>query len=157
MSWSKVTPVLLPCDPGSLCRRPYPGHPKGCPNFGKRPTCPPQAERWTLETIARYDWYAIWVVFEFGEHVERMRVAHPDWSQRQCECCLYWQGTARRRLREFVVEFLGEAAIPGVADEVYYVPEAHGCDVTATMATLGVALEWPPQVVTRHVAIVRIG
>jgi hypothetical protein len=38
--------------------------------------------------------------------------------------------------------------------DVRYVPEAHGCDVTATMATLGVALEWPPIVMTRHVAIV---
>lgn len=26
-----------------LCTRPYPGHPKGCPYFGKRPQCPPAA------------------------------------------------------------------------------------------------------------------
>jgi hypothetical protein len=28
---------------GKLCRLPYPNHPKGCPNYGKRALCPPKA------------------------------------------------------------------------------------------------------------------
>ena len=162
MPWSKVPPMLLDCPPGDLCQRAYQGHRRGCPNYRKRPTCPPRAERWTPDSIALYEWYAVWVVFEFGAHVERMRVAHPDWSQRQLECCLYWQGTARKRLRRAVDEFLRlELAVSPHPDQVkeitaYYIPEAHGCDVTATMATLGVSLEWPPQTTTHHVAMVRV-
>lgn len=156
MPWSRVTPILLDCAPGELCRRSYPGHKNGCPNYGKRPTCPPKAARWTIETIARYEWYAVWIEFELGAHVARMQDRHPDWSQRQCECCLYWQGTARARLRAAIVEYLRATPFSRVI-KVHSVPEAHGCDVTATMATLGVALEWPPKVMTHHVAIVRIG
>jgi predicted metal-binding protein len=150
--WSRVTPVLLKCDPGRLCQRPYPGHKNGCPNYGKRPTCPPIAARWTPEYVAAHEWYVVWIEFGFGAHVMHMQDNHPDWSQRQCECCLYWQGTARKRLRDAVCEFKRENGIH--LPDVRYVPEAHGCDVTATMATLGVALEWPPIVMTRHVAIV---
>jgi hypothetical protein len=146
--------MLLDCPPGDLCQRAYQGHKRGCPNYRKRPTCPPLAERWTPDSIALYEWYVVWVAFEFGAHVERMRVAHPDWSQRQLECCLYWQGTARARLRSAVIQCL--TTLPPPLPTVEYVPEAHGCDVTATMATLGVSLEWPPQTTTRHVAMVRV-
>ena len=37
-----VRPVIDP-DVRDLCPRSYPGHPHGCPNYGKRPSCPPQA------------------------------------------------------------------------------------------------------------------
>ena len=30
----------------SLCSKEYPNHPHGCPNFGKRDTCPPKALFW---------------------------------------------------------------------------------------------------------------
>jgi hypothetical protein len=155
MAWCKATPVLLDCPPGDLCQRAYQGHKRGCPNYRKRPTCPPLAERWTPDSIALYEWYVVWVAFEFGAHVERMRVAHPDWSQRQLECCLYWQGTARKRLRDAVEGFLSEGNIAQVG-AVYYTPEAHGCNVSTTMAHLGVKLHWPPTIETRHVALVRL-
>lgn len=153
--WVRVQPVMLECAAGDLCRRPYAGHPKGCPNHGKRSTCPPQARRFgpaEFEPPAR--WYAIWNVFPFGEHVERMRMKHPDWSRRQLECCLYWQGGARKQLEQELERFRRSRKALGFGVRgIYRIPEAHGVDVTATMRRVGIELEWPPRTVAYQVAL----
>ncbi|MHC4864590.1 MAG: hypothetical protein ACYTEX_10925 [Planctomycetota bacterium] len=90
---------------------------------------------------------AVWNVFDFAGHVERMRVKHPDWSKAQLECCLYWQGTARRQLR---------AAITGVLwsdQKAETCPEAMGVNVVDTMGSVGVYMEWPPVTKTIQVAL----
>jgi len=149
MSVKRVKPVMLKCSTASLCSRPYERHRHGCPNFGKRKGCPP-IQRWRNHWIEARTFMAIWNVFPFGEHVKKMRKAHPDWSKRQVECCLYWQGTARKQLRAKVDEFKKKH---GSSWKIYYVPEAFGLNVTATMAKIGVHLEWPPRKVTYQVAI----
>jgi hypothetical protein len=79
-----------------------------------------------------------------------MREKHPDWSERQLRCCLYWQGTARAALRRKIEAFL--AGQPGLL--AITCPEACGVDVTATMSSLGIELEWPPVSVAYRVALV---
>jgi len=65
----------------SLCRLPYHGHSKGCPNYGKRETCPPGRplidEVFDLEN----ELFAIYTSFPVGEFAERMRITHPEWSE----------------------------------------------------------------------------
>lgn len=152
MPLATIVPVMLDCPPGDLCRRRYSGHTHGCPNYGKRATCPPAAEIWTPEYLESRRWTAVWNTFDFGAHVAKMRVAHPAWSERQLANCLYWQGGARRNLRVEVRRFMMNIAPP--QPPVEYVPEAHGVNVTATMASLGIALEWPPKTVAYQVALV---
>ena len=94
--------------------------------------------------------YCIYNAFDLAEHVARMRKRHPEWSERQLRCCLYWQSGARKRLREKVDAFC--AAHPGLV--AVYCPEANGVDVTATMASLGIQLEWPPVSLAYQVALV---
>lgn len=132
-----------------LCRKPYPGHPKGCPNWNKRPACPPQAP--LLESVLDLTKpvYCAYNAFDLGAHVSRMQRRHPHWSDRQLRCCLYWQGTARAALRGKVQAFLEEH--PGCI--VLYCPEACGVNVTATMASIGIDLEWPPVTVAYQVAL----
>lgn len=134
-----------------LCIKPYPGHPKGCPNHGKRATCPPLAlligEVLDLDDIV----WVIWNRFNFARHVERMRARHSDWSRRQLECCLYWQGTARKALRAEIEEFKEGRREWGL--RLVVCPEACGVDVTATMDSIGVHLEWPPKRFTYQVAL----
>jgi hypothetical protein len=154
MPWVKVEPVLLDCLPGELCRKRYAGHSKGCPNHGKRQTCPPQARLWTPDYCWGKDWYAIFNIFPFGEHAATMSALHPDWSRRQCECCLYWQGRARKELRAEVARFLRK--IPPPLPEIEYIPEAHGVNVTETMRRVGIELEWPPVSVTYQIALVEL-
>ena len=133
----------------ALCRQPYHGHPKGCPNWNTRPTCPPDAKMLTELLDVSSPMYCIYSAFDLASHVARMRARHPDWSDRKLACCLYWQGTSRKMLREIVRRFLQEHP----RCEIVYCPEACGVDVTATMASIGVHLEWPPVAVAYHVAL----
>ncbi len=137
-----------------LCSRSYPLHPKGCPNFGKRPSCPPQAP--FIEDVLDLSKpiFVIWNVFAFRDHIQKMRVAHPDWSQRQLECCLYWQGSARKVLHD-EISVLG--LLRGGWDHVLVCPEACGVNITETMRSIGEILEWPPVTKTYQVAIAGIG
>ena len=144
-----VEPVMLDKIPGDLCRMPYPGHPRGCPNYGKRPSCPPRARM--LHEIIRPPIWAVWNDFPIGDHARRMWRLHPDWTERQAYCCLYWQGGARAQLKSRLEEMLVEGPSGRM---VIRCPEACGVDVTATMATVCVHLEWPPRVVARQVALV---
>ena len=85
-----------------LCIRPYPNHPKGCPNYGKRPTCPPQVKLIDEVFDINRGFWIVWIDFDFKSHCNRMKRKHSDWSKRQIECCLYWQGKARKQLKEVI-------------------------------------------------------
>ena len=146
----RVDPVLDYSVRG-LCTRRYPNHPRGCPNFGKRPTCPPQAP--LLENVFDLSQpvYAVWNVFDLASHVDRMREKHPDWTWRQLVNCLYWQGGARKVLRRRVEDFMGGLRAGHCP---LYCPEACGVNVTETMKSIGEILEWPPKTKTYQVALV---
>jgi len=175
MPYQLVIPVIDSSVRG-LCYRPYPGHKYGCPNHGKRPSCPPQAP--LLGDVLDLDKpiWAVWTMFDLASHVEKMRAKHPNWTERQCRNCLYWQSGSRKKLKEEVrvrqyLTYLEDAIRlapkhlvhqpppPGPYPQtprtiVIYCPEAMGVNVTATMASVRVILEWPPVNVTYQVALV---
>jgi predicted metal-binding protein len=103
----QVVPVMNISVRG-LCRHPYYNHPKGCPNWGKRASCPPQAPILTDLLDLDKPVYAAYNVFDFAGHCDRMQARHPGWSEHQVKCVLYWQGSARKSLRLIVKEFLEE-------------------------------------------------
>jgi hypothetical protein len=149
MPYAFVRPVInnsVRC----LCARPYEGHPRGCPNFGHRKRCPPEASLLALAFDLSLPFAVIWSAYDLGAHVRRMADAHPRWSRRQLACCLYWQGTARRKLRDEVAKLREEHPCDWLVEET---PEAMGCDVTATMFLVGVELPWPPVDTVYHVAL----
>ena len=146
----QVNPIIVRNGgPKDMCILPYYRHPKGCPNYGRKRGCPPHSRFYDDIYDISKPIYAIYNVFDFAGHVQRMRDKHPNWSQRQLECCLYWQGTARKALREYVVPWMGE--YPGYSIES--TPEAMGVDITNTLLDVGVALEWPPVHVTYQVVL----
>jgi len=135
----KVEPVLDP-SVRALCAKAYDGHPKGCPNFRKRETCPPYAPLFEEVFNLSYPVYAIGEKFNLKAHEDKMRELHPEWSYRQLTCCLYWQGSVRKRLKEEIKKFQAERAGFICTD----CPEALGVNVTATLGSVGIKLEWPP-------------
>jgi len=140
-----------------LCRRPYPNHPKGCPNYGKRSTCPPQVKLIDEIFDANKGFWIVWVDFDFASHCNNMKTKHPNWTQRQIECCLYWQGTAKKKLKEElqdVMYYLEGSENWELVNNL--VPEAMGVNVTATMKNIGVELEWPPKKIVRKVALLGV-
>ena len=145
----RINPVFDP-SVRSVCTKPYPLHKKGCPNWGKKKGCPPSAPLLPDAFDLTGPCYLIINEFPIGEHVAKMRALHPDWSQRQLECCLYWQGTARKQLKAEIKTFL--EAHPGNIYRVETCPEAMGLNVTATMHQAGLKIEWPPVNVARQIA-----
>lgn len=133
---------------GEWCRLSYPGHSKGCPNYG-REGCPPKASPINEVLDLSRKVYIVYSEFNVEEHSRRMEAKHPTWSERQCRCVLYWQGMARKRLREEVSKVAGEDHI------VLYCPEAHGVNVYATCKLAGITLEKIRSLkVSRHVALI---
>lgn len=132
----------------TYCTMPYPGHPKGCPMYNKRPECPPQAPRFQ-DCFSMIDPFrAVVCTFQLNEHAKRMLVKHPHWTKKQCRNPLYWQNSVRKVLRETCEQLC-------YPDEVYtLIPEAMGLDVVATMREEGIFLEFPPQAVVRKIAII---
>jgi predicted metal-binding protein len=135
MPWIKVKPVV-DTQMRALCVKPYPLHKHGCPNFDKKAGCPPAAPIFNHSG----DIYAIYNIFPYKQHIESMRQRHPNWSDRQVKCVLYWQGTARKQLRYEIRSFLD------TVDDFYIIgcPEAQGVNLTKTMSNVGIELEWPP-------------
>ena len=142
MPWDIVKPVVDE-SVRKLCVRPYPGHPRGCPNFFSKPGCPPDCQ--LITNVLDFS-SAIWVVwnrYDFGEHVERMRKLHSHWSDAQLRCCLYWQPKARQMLECEIEMFSHKHPLPGLV--IARCPEGAGVNITATMKQIGIELEWPPQ------------
>jgi len=155
-----VEPVIQPAKIRRLCVHPYPNHKHGCPNYGKRTTCPPDAPLFgNMVDLAEDVWF-LWATFNIGEHVKRMQIAHPTWTHRQNICCLYWQGTVRKFLREECLAFVTahEMVYPDLEGRLLLLecPEAMGVNVTATMEKIGVHLEWPPKHYTRMVYVMGV-
>jgi predicted metal-binding protein len=138
----------------AICTQAYPNHPKGCPNFNKASKCPPQLP--TIDKLINLDIrgpiYAIFNRYDFKAHCDKMRVKHPEWSQRQVECCLYWQGTARKNLREKIRAFIWKHP----HYDIVSCPEGAGVNITETMKNAGIELEWPPVNYTYQVALAGI-
>jgi len=146
--WVEVKPVI-DMKMRALCVKPYQGHPKGCPNYGKTDRCPPAAPK--INDVLDLDQpvYAIYNRFGFRAHCAKMREFHPGWSRRQIRCCLYWQGSARKQLRNVISKFTLEH--PKMI--IIMTPEAMGVNITETMANAGIHLEWEPVNYTYQIAL----
>ena len=81
-----------------------------------------------------------------------MKEKHPNWSERQIYCCLYWQKTARKQLLAGIKEFLKEHK----GYTVTTCPEAMGVEVTKTLEAVGIELEWEPKNIACQVALAGI-
>ncbi|MCP4580427.1 MAG: hypothetical protein GY839_02335 [candidate division Zixibacteria bacterium] len=133
-----VVPIINPRVRG-YCRLPYPGHPKGCPNWKKRDICPPQAPPFDKLIDTSKPIYCIYYRFDLKSHTDKMLARHPDWSDRKLRCCLYWQNTARKQLRLKTESFLRDH--PDYT--ILTCPEGNGVDVVATVKQIGIELQWP--------------
>lgn len=146
----RVRDLIVRPEVRALCQQCYPNHPKGCPNFGYRANCPPKAPLIGNAIDLSQPVFCIYNRFDFKAHTDKMKAKHPNWSKKQVECCLYWQGTARKQLKGHIKLFLFEH--PGY--HILDCPEACGVDITATMKNIGIELEWPPVNYTYQVALV---
>ena len=84
------------------CILPYYGHKKGCPNYNKNPLCPPNAP-FLEKLIEIYNhFYLIYARFSLLKYKKIMLNKHPNWSERQATCILYWQNSVKKYLKEYI-------------------------------------------------------
>ena len=135
------------------CKLPYPNHPKGCPNYGNRESCPPRAPLIENFFDLKRPILAVFCGFKLNEHVERMRILHPDWSERQLKCVLYWQRSVNKRLRG-----LCKLYSYTYAGSIYTLcPEAMGLNVIKTMKRVGLPIHSRPEDIVFKVGCVGMG
>ena len=134
------------------CRIPYPNHPKGCPNYGKKPRCPPNAPKIEEYFDISKPLYLVHSEFDLSKHVQEMKDKHPTWSDLQCRCVLYWQSRSRKQLMKRVeYTMIKNRMLTAFTD----CPEGMGLNVYATARLVGLKLEKIHNLsICRHVALV---
>lgn len=150
-----VKPVYRP-SVRDLCTKRYHNHPKGCPNFNKRADCPPNVKLLPEIFDTTRTFWALWAEFDLAAQVERMRAKLPLWTYPQLSCCLYWQGSVRKFLRDNTRKWIANYAKTHKGVIYTEGPEAIGVDVTATMKQIGVTLEWPPKQIVRKIILLGV-
>ena len=73
----QIDPMTIPYDTliQGLCKTPFYGHSKGCPNHGKKEGCPPQKMIDSVFDMEK-EMYIIATEYPLGEFAERMRKEH---------------------------------------------------------------------------------
>ena len=133
------------------CKLSYPDHPRGCPNYGKKYSCPPQVqliEEWLS------DYRKLWLVcapFNLAEHVANMFLRHPNWSYRQARCLLYWQPKVNKELQQGTWDFA-----PDKLNGITYCPEGMGVNVIETARLVGLPIETKPMTIVYKIALVKV-
>lgn len=134
----------------NMCKLPFYGHSRGCPNYGKKEGCPPSKFVESDLFDFNQNLFVIYTPFNVGIFAERMKKAHPEWANfpRQLYNPRRWQPSARKIHREDISEFHR-------ANLSYYIdnsPEARGVNVTSLMNSINVPLnwEWPPKHISEN-------
>lgn len=134
---------------GQWCKLPYPDHPKGCMNYNKKIGCPPKA-KFFLDIVTN-PFFLVTQKFDIAKHAQRMKKLHPNWTNRQARCVLYWQGSLRKKIREEAKEFIDSQNKDLMILEI---PEANGVDIFKTCKNLGIILDRNPQKIIWKVMII---
>lgn len=135
---------------GQWCQLPYPDHPLGCPNYGKRNACPPYAPSvHDFFDLTKRHWFLI-TEFPFSLYIEEMRSKHPSWSEKRLRCLLYWQGHIRKVQHQRIDAFRGQ-----FQDTLFsLLPEAMSINIFKTLRYSGVDIEVKPQRKVLKVALI---
>jgi predicted metal-binding protein len=153
----KLEKLFFVENPIKLCRLPYPGHKKGCPNIGKNKDCPPYAQRLSeIYNLFSQDKYFCYVKFNLKKQKEKMKLKHPNWSDRQCKCLLYWQKSVVKELRKKCNEFTIFLYPDNGIFDYELIPEAMGLHVFETMEYHGIKLERNPENYVYKIAFIGV-
>lgn len=127
-----------------LCRQPYPGHPKGCPNYGKKKECPPQAP--LLEDfidILQPHYFIVLTCIRNRCHNNQENTSEDQFRS-------YWNDTLEEILHEYIQEFQKDH--PGTVFTFH--PSAVGVDVLETARNVGISLEENPEKVFYKIVLI---
>lgn len=143
------------------CKFSYPSHPHGCPNYNKRDICPPAAPLvHEVFDLSQQHWFIV-IEYDLSAHVIKIKKSHPDWSDKQCRCCFYWQNTVRKQLREMILNFIKEKIFLSNFSDIEerswnytLIPEAMGINVFRTCHKIGIKIRKNPIDIVYKIALI---
>lgn len=146
-----VKRLVINEEAGEWCRLPYPGHKRGCPQYNKKPTCPPRIGHVGRHFDLSKPTYLVHSEFDLAADMERRRGDRENVTDRQLRCVLYWQEKSRKQLRE-----RARLAVYALnLNQVTFCPEGMMVNVYATARLSGLRLEKIDGLKTcRHVALI---
>lgn len=109
---------------------------QGCPNYGKKEGCPPRNlfdEDYDLNSPI----YLIATDFNLTKQADRIRITHPDWTEKAIYNPRYWQNTARRIHSGEISDFLKENPEYTIEKS----PEGAGINIDKLCRDYGIILE----------------
>ncbi len=142
------------------CRKPYAGYPNGCPNYGKRDSCPPKAAcaRKLVETYQHF--YLVYAWFRIAEFAVRRQARFPKWTTKQLRNPRHWQAQLKRMLREYIanlgIGILGlHSVVLGTGSGFWGAPSMEGAciNVFPTLRKAGIAHQVNP---SSHITLVAL-
>lgn len=150
--------IIFSEDTGEWCLRPYPDHPKGCPNYNKNHLCPPNTPQ-LEDLIIDYDhFHLIYAEFDFAEYKKLRKQEQPNWTVNQVKCVLYWQNSVKKLLKEKIEQIIDPYLINNILilgcgsgmkikDYKYdiYSMEAMGVNVFSTLKLNNINFEIRPK------------
>jgi len=146
---SETDLLLDPRARGPWCKLPYPNHPSGCPNYGKRKTCPPFSKE--INELIEPPYYLVIRSFDIEAQVKKMKDRHPEWSERQCRNLLYWQKGVVKKLKEEAKAFIESQDDDLLLVEI---PEANGVNVFKTCENIRIILERNPRKIVIKIMLI---
>jgi len=137
-------PVEVVCKPKAYnrwCTLPYPNHKSGCPNFGEREDCPPNAPYFL--DLYEPKIYLLLMGFNFEEYLEKKRKLHPDWTVKALLNNRHYQSHLRSNLKSFSDSQINNSEFKNY--QPIFNGEAMGINFQLTCQKIGIELEWPPR------------
>jgi len=128
------------------CRLPYPGHPEGCPHFGKREECPPQAPLIEHFIDLSKPHYLIIVKLNCDHAIEREKPHNPSKERYWLDWELHAESVLEKHVQKFQKNHLGTVFTLH--------PSAVGVDVFKTAQNMGIPLEPAPQKTFHKIALI---
>ena len=146
-----VKRLVLTTKTNIWCKLPYPRHPKGCPNYGKKAHCPPDSLNIKEVLNLKKPIYIVYNEFDLAAHMKRMSRLHPNWSEAMLRNVYYWQNKSRAQLKTRI-----STAMILLNTNVHIAnAEAMGVNLYATCFVNGLKLERIKTLKTcRHVALI---
>ena len=133
------------------CRLTYPGHPVGCPNYGRYVKCPPNSPFVEEILDVNKEMFLVHSEFNLQAHVDNMKAKHPNWTDKQLRNVLYWQRTSKNQMYERSLEFAKENNF----DMLIFMGESVGINMYKTCRLSGLKLEPIKNLkICRHVAVI---
>jgi len=82
--------------------------------------------------------WVIWEDYDLGAQAQRMKAAHPDWTEHQCRNVLYWQTAIKKKRNDRVKEFFRQKQLWG---KYAGMTEGFCVNVFATLRHAGINLD----------------